>query len=470
MKKIMMISLLLSSTLLLAGIQIESMPSNPQRKNAVNKDIVLSYNSSIKEVRNIVVNISSTKKIRTDNNFKDMLNNPFLRQFFGDQLPRLQPQKRKAYSLGSGVIISKNGYIVTNNHVVDGADKIVVTLHGSKKEYKAKIIGQDPKTDIAVIKIDAKNLPVAKFGDSSKLLTGDIVFAIGNPFGVGESVTQGIVSALNKSSIGLNQYENFIQTDASINPGNSGGALVDTRGALIGINSAIISRSGGNNGIGFAIPSNMVKKIAVSLIDNGKIQRGYLGVSITDLKPDMKDLYKNNFGALILTVEKKSSAQKAGLQRGDLIIEVDGEKIKNANDLKNIVGSILPNKKITIKYERNKEIKTTHAVLSSMSNSKSLSGNQNDSYIRGLTVTNINQQIRMKYQIPKNINGVLITKVKLDSQADKIGFKRGDIIIQIQNQPISDIKSLNKALAKFKNRTKMIYVNRGGYVTYLIAK
>ncbi len=470
MKRITILSMLLSSTFLVAGIHIKSMPSNPERKDAVNKNIILSYNNSIKDVRNIVVNISSSKKISSNNNIKDLLNNPFLREFFGNQLPRLQPQNKKAYSLGSGVIISQNGYIVTNNHVVNGADKIVVTLHGSKKEYKAKIIGQDPKTDIAVIKIDAKNLSVARFGDSSKLLTGDIVFAIGNPFGVGESVTQGIVSALNKSSIGLNQYENFIQTDASINPGNSGGALVDTRGALIGINSAIISRSGGNNGIGFAIPSNMVKKIATTLINNGKIKRGYLGVSITDLKPNMKGLYKNDSGALILTVGKDSSAKKAGLKRGDLIIEVDGQKIKNANDLKNIVGSILPNKTITIKFERDKKIETTKATLANMSSAQSLGKDGASSYIEGLSVIQIDKQVRAKYQIPQDISGVLVTKVKLDSQADKIGFKRGDIIIQIQNQPVSDIKSLNKALSKFKNQSKMIYINRGGYVTYLIAK
>ena len=470
MKKITIASLLLSTSFLMANIQIHSIPGIPDRVNATNKNVVLSYNNSIKDMQQVVVNISSTKKINISRDLGNMLNNPLLKQFFGNRIPNSVPQQRKAHSLGSGVIISANGYIVTNNHVIDGADKIMVTVHGDKKEYKAKIIGQDPKTDIAVIKIDAKKLPIAKFGDSSKLLAGDIVFAIGNPFGVGESVTQGIVSALNKSSIGLNQYENFIQTDASINPGNSGGALVDTRGALIGINSAILSRSGGNNGIGFAIPSNMVKKIAISLINDGKIKRGYLGVSITDLKPDMKDLYKSNSGALILTVEKKSAAEKAGLQRGDLIIEVDGEKIKNANDLKNIVGSILPNKKITIKYERNKEVKVTKAVLANMSSSQSLSGKQQDSYIKGLTVTNISKQIRLKYQIPKDIKGILITKVKYNSQADKIGFKRGDIIIQIQNQPIKDIESLNRALSKFKNKTKMIYVNRGGYVTYLIVK
>lgn len=470
MKKIAIVSLLLGTSFLMASIQISSAPQTPKRENAANKNIVLSYNSSIKKMQKVVVNISSTKKIRVNRDLGSMLNNPFLRQFFGDRVPTYIPRERKAYSLGSGVIISSNGYIVTNNHVIDGADKIIVTIHGDKKEYKAKIIGQDPKTDVAVIKIKAKNLPVATFADSSKLLIGDIVFAIGNPFGVGESVTQGIVSALNKSSIGLNQYENFIQTDASINPGNSGGALVDTRGALIGINSAILSRSGGNNGIGFAIPSNMVKKVAISLINDGKIRRGYLGVAITDLKTDMKDLYKSNSGALVLTVEKDSAAKKAGLKRGDLIVSVNGKKVENANDLKNIIGSILPGKKVTIDFERNKKIQTTSAALLDMSSEKSFNGNNNDSYIKGLTVLQINDRVRTKYQIPRDLNGVLITDVKPDSKADKIGFKRGDVIIQVQNKVIKTIKDLNTVFGQYKNKTKIIYINRGGFVTYLITK
>ncbi len=470
MKRIVILPIILGASLLLANINIETMPNNPKREEVANKNIVLSYNSSIKGMQKSVVNISSTKNIRTNANMQNLLNNPFFRDFFGNKIPKLQPQNRLAHSLGSGVIISKDGYIVTNNHVVEGADSVTVTVHGSKKEYKAKIIGQDPKTDLAVIKIDAKNLHVAQFGDSSKLLEGDIVFAIGNPFGVGESVTQGIISALNKSSIGLNQYENFIQTDASINPGNSGGALVDSRGALIGINSAIISRSGGNNGIGFAIPSNMVKSIAVNLINNGKIKRGYLGVSITDLKANMKGLYKNDSGALILQVEKNSSANKAGLKRGDLIIEINNKKIKNANELKNIVGAILPNKTIQIKFERNKEIKNTKAILSDMGNVQSFGGNKNEVYIKGLSLTELTNQIKSLYKIPANIKGVLVTSVKINSQAQKIGFLKGDIIVQVQNISITSIKDLNRVFRQNKNKAKMIYINRGGYITYIVVK
>jgi len=468
MRKIIILPILMGTSLLLANINIQTVPDTTQRMGATNKNIILSYNSSIKDMKKSVVNISSTKQLRSYKNINNLLNNPLLKEFFGNRLPRLSPQRRKAYSLGSGVIISKDGYIVTNNHVVAGADKVMVTLNGSKKEYKAKIIGQDPKTDIAVIKIKAKDLPVAKFGDSSELLTGDVVFAIGNPFGIGESVTSGIVSALNKSSIGLNQYENFIQTDASINPGNSGGALVDSRGALIGINSAIISRSGGNNGIGFAIPSNMVKRIATSLVNNGEIKRGYLGVSISDLKQNMKGLFKNKAGAFILQVEKNSAAAKAGLKRGDLIIAVNNKKIKNANELKNIVGRILPNKNIKIKFERNKKILTTKAVLSDMGEKKSFGADKNEPYIKGLSVTQLSNQLKAKYSIPANIQGVLIIGVKQNSAADRYGFKEGDIIVQVQNNTIKSIKDLNLAFQKRKNKAKIVYINRQGYITYIV--
>ncbi len=470
MKKVFIILLsLFQITLLASNINILTMDSNPKRVDATKKGIILSYNNAIKEIKKSVVNISSTKKIKTDPRINQMFNNPFFRDFFGQQLPKI-PQKRKMYSLGSGVIISADGYIVTNNHVVDGADEIMVTISNSKKEYKAKIIGQDPKTDLAVIKIDAKNLPVARFGDSSNLLEGDIVFAIGNPFGVGESVTQGIISALNKSRIGLNQYENFIQTDASINPGNSGGALVDTRGALIGINSAILSRSGGNNGIGFAIPSNMVKKIATSLINNGKIERGFLGVSISDLKPDMKDLYNSDYGALVLSVEKESPAEKSGFKRGDLIVSVDNEKVEDANSLKNIIGSKKPGNKVSITYERDKKLKTANVKLAKLGDKGGFGSDIKEYGIEGLSVSNLTSQIRAQYNIPSSLEGVIVLDVKPDSKADSYGFKRGDIIIQVQNKTIKSMEDLNKALGENKNKTKIVYLNRGGYVTYLVIK
>ena len=261
MKKTILLSLALAGSLFAANIDISEAPARFDRVNPeFDKNVVLSYNSSISEAKKSVVNIATKTKRKIENNpMADMFNDPFFKHFFDFGFP----QERESSSLGSGVIISEDGQIVTNNHVVENADEIVVTLLDNDKEYTAKIIGTDSKTDLAIIKIEEKRLSAIKFADSSKSVEGDIVFAIGNPFGVGGTITQGIISALNKNNIGLNQYENFIQTDASINPGNSGGALVDSRGALIGINSAILSRSGGNNGVGFAIPSNMVKDIAL---------------------------------------------------------------------------------------------------------------------------------------------------------------------------------------------------------------
>ncbi len=437
-----------------------------------NGNKILSYYGILKEPQKSIVNISTTKDIFVNNQMYNLYQNPLFRDFFGQGFRRNQkiPRKflRKTYALGSGVILTTNGYIVTNNHVVAGANSIRVTIQGNSKTYTAKIIGRDPKTDIAVIKIDAKNLHPITFANSNNLKVGDIVFAIGDPFGIGKSTSQGIVSALNKNEVGINQYEDFIQTDASINPGNSGGALVDSRGDLIGINSAIITRSGGNNGIGFAIPSNMVKKIALALINNGKIVRGYLGVSITDLSNNLKSLYTNKEGAFVLSTQKNTPAYKAGIRRGDLIIEVDNKKIKNANDLKDLIGSMKPNEKVSIKVEReNNKIKTFNLRLEKMPGTEmSLLGK--NSLIRGLKVIALNQEIRYNYRIPKNVQGVFVADIKNGSQADKMGFHLYDVIIQINNHLIKNLDDYKNAMQKLKKG--IIYVQRGGFVIPLVYK
>lgn len=469
MKKITFLSFFATISLLAATIDIAQMPKDAPRVDANPNNVILSYNNSIKDAKKSVVNISTTKKTKQNDQLNEMMQNPFFKEFFGNKLPELKQQERKSHSLGSGVLISKNGYIVTNNHVVEGADEIVVTLPNDEKEYKAKIIGQDPKTDIAVVKIEANDLHVASFGDSSSLQEGDVVFAIGNPFGVGETITQGIISALNKNNVGLNQYENFIQTDASINPGNSGGALVDSRGALIGINSAILSKSGGNNGIGFAIPSNMVQKIATSLVEQGKIERGFIGVSISDLTNDLKELYDNKQGALILMIEKNSPAEKGGLQISDLIIEVDGIKIKNSNELKNTIAAIAPEKTVSITYERDKKIKTTKVKLAKMDNTKALDETSTTNPIEGLTLMELSDKTKAQYQIPKEIEGVLVTEVKDNSKAEKIGFREGDIIVQVEQMRINSLKDFTTAFKENSKNKKRIIINRQNFRTILVA-
>ena len=470
MKKSIILSIALAGALFGASIDIKEASSNYERVNpGFDKDVVLSYHSSVAEVKKSVVNIATKTKIKTANSpMSQMFDDPFFRHFFDFDIP--QHREREGSSLGSGVIISEDGYIVTNNHVVENADEIVVTLLDNDKEYKAKVIGTDPKTDLAIIKIDAKNLSAVKFADSSKAMEGDIVFAIGNPFGVGGTITQGIISALNKNNIGLNQYENFIQTDASINPGNSGGALVDSRGALLGINSAILSRGGGNNGIGFAIPSNMVKEIAEKLIVDGKIERGFIGVTISDMSSEQKEIYSNKEGALISSVEKDMPADKAGIKRGDLIVKIDDKSIKNANELKNLIGSKSPGSLVEVEFERNGKTQTATIKLDSMSKSGGTSRGASQSAVEGLSARNLTDDIRSKYNLDKDMEGILVTNVKNGSKAYEYGFEAGDIIIQVGQNDVKNLDDFDRYIKEYKGKKTLVWVIRGGIPQGLVIR
>ena len=469
MKKIVLISLVTASFLVGADIKFNEANSNITRVSPLSdKNSVLSYYDSIAQAKLSVVNISTTKTVNNAG-IEQMFNDPFFNEFFGFNFAKpKEKEKEKTTSLGSGVIISNDGYIVTNNHVIEDSDQIVVTLANGGKEYKAKLIGSDPKTDLAVVKIEANGLNAITFADSSKLLDADVVFAIGNPFGVGESITQGIVSGLNKDNIGLNQYENFIQTDASINPGNSGGALVDSRGYLVGINSAILSKSGGNNGIGFAIPSNMVKDIAKKLIVDGKIERGFIGVTIANLTDEQKELYTNKEGALISGVEQGMPADEAGLKRGDLVISANDKVIKNANDLKNFIGSLTPNSGVDITYERSNKIMNAKIKLANADhNSKDIA---KSIIIEGLSVSNLSDEIRYKYKISPDTQGVLVTDVKSGSKAEDFGFERGDVIVQVGEESIKDLQTFANTVKNTKGKKTLVWINRGGIIQGLVIK
>lgn len=457
------------------AFEFKNAPEVQERINPSNSpQSIQSYASSLGDATKAVVNISTQKQVSNTIPNHPMFNDPFFQQFFGDIYGQI-PRDRIERSLGSGVLISADGYIITNHHVIDGADKILVSLSGSTKEYTAKVIGSDSRSDLAVIKIEA-NTPTISFANSDKVQVGDVVFAIGNPFGVGETVTQGIVSALNKSGIGINDYENFIQTDASINPGNSGGALIDSRGALIGINTAILSRTGGNHGVGFAIPSEMVKKIAKELIEKGAIKRGYLGVGIQDVSEDLQESYAQKEGALLISIEPQSPAAKAGLMVWDLITEVEGKKITNAQDLKNLIGMLPPKQKITIKYIRDKQKRTAQVVLGELSNDEGVHAsnaqgapNNTNGGIDGLSVNEITQSLRQRYRIPDNIQGVVVTEVRRDSLADRAGFGIGDVIAQIEDSNITKPSDFWAALSKFKNKNKRILVySRNGIKTIIL--
>jgi serine protease DegQ len=309
---------------------------------------VSSYNQAVRRATPSVVNIFSSKEVRTPRH--PLLNDPIFRRFFGDQLP---DEAQRASSLGSGVIVSSNGYLLTNHHVVEAADEIEVALPDGKK-LLAKVVGNDPETDLAVLRVDAENLPVITFGSSDALRVGDVVLAIGNPFGVGQTVTGGIVSALGRTGLGINTFENFIQTDAAINPGNSGGALVDAGGNLVGINTAIFSRSGGSMGIGFAIPVSTAKMVLEQIVKTGSVTRGWIGVEVQELTPQAAESFKlgDTRGALIAGVLRGGPADKAGFKPGDVLYEVEGKPVADPSSMLNAVAALAPGASAHMKLKR----------------------------------------------------------------------------------------------------------------------
>ena len=408
-----------------------------------------SYAPIVKKVAPSVVNIYTTRFIREHARRNPLFNDPLFRQFFGGQMPDDgRETSRREQSLGSGVIVSPNGYILTANHVVENADEVKVSIADNKKEYTARVIGKDEATDVAVLKIDATTLPAVTLADSDQLEVGDIVLAIGNPFGVGQTVTMGIVSALGRNGLGFEGYENFIQTDAAINPGNSGGALADAEGRLVGINTAIISPSGGNNGIGLAVPINMARSVMDRLIKGGKITRGYLGIFPQDIDDGLAQQFSlpDDNGALVGDVFPGSPAQKAGLRSGDVIESVNGKIITGAENLKLVISQLQPGTAATLKVIRNGLTKTIVVTLgelpdnasASTGNSGSNSQTAHADMLDGVTVADIESEIRQQLNIPNSIQGALVSEVDENSNSAEAGLKQGDIIIEINKQPVTD--------------------------------
>jgi len=424
-------------------------------------------------VRPAVVNISTTTTIPAEENpFGDMFNDPFFRRFFGDQFNHPGPnRKHKSSALGSGVIVSDKGYILTNNHVVKGADEIKVVLY-DKREFKGKIVGTDSKTDLAVVKIDAKDLPTVKMGSSSALKTGDVVLAIGNPFGLNQTITMGIVSAVGRSHIGLADFEDFIQTDAAINPGNSGGALVNTNGELVGINTAIFSTSGGYMGIGFAIPSDMATGVMDSIIKHGKVIRGWLGVSIQDLSPDLAKSFNitEQTGALVSGVMDDSPAYKAGLKRGDLIIELDGKTIADSTSLRNMVSALAPGTKIGIRIIRDGSQQSLTATLGEFKEKAEIKKTEYKNVLKGITVQDLTASLRDKLEIPDDTNGVIVTDVTSDSPSHGL-LQANDVIQEVNRQSIKSAQEYEQAVSKIKEKDGVLLLiyRRGGSI-YLTIK
>jgi len=427
------------------AIKVETTP--------VNRDARLgaSFAPVVKKAAPSVVNIYSTHIVHERLMRNPLLNDPLFRQFFGDQFPNDDRERtRRERSLGSGVIISPDGYILTANHVVDGADEIKVSIGENKKVYAAKVIGTDQPTDVAILKIDAKDLPAIALADSEQLEVGDIVLAIGNPYGLHQTVTMGIVSALGRSGLtGFNQYQDFIQTDAAINPGNSGGALVDAEGRLVGINTAIISRGGGNQGIGFAVPINLARHVMERLISGGRVMRGYLGILPQNIDAGLAKQFNlpDQNGALVGDVLPDTPAAKAGIKSGDVIVAFNGKDIPDAHSFQLIVSECSPGSSATVKLLSNGRTKTITVTLAELpvkmlqsqnDRNNSDSGSSTADALDGVTVQDLNQGIRQQLKVPDEIRGALVTDVDRDSNSAESGLQRGDVIVEVNRQLVSN--------------------------------
>jgi serine protease Do len=420
-----------------------------------------------------VVNIHTSKIVKPEGrNLSPFFNDPFFRQFFGDQFGQLNPEPQREQSLGSGVIVSSDGTILTNNHVVDGASDIKVQL-SDKREFRAKLIGTDPKTDIAVLKIDAKDLPTLPLGDSNQIQVGDLVFAIGDPFGIGETATMGIVSATGRGGLGIEDYEDFIQTDASINPGNSGGALIDIHGNLMGINTAILSGgSGGNQGIGFAIPINMVRRIMDQLLTNGKVIRGYLGVYIQDANSDLAKQFGLNQGGgvLIGDVTPGTPAAKAGLEKGDIILKLNGKPVESRTDLQAQISQMAPGTPVRLDIWRDGKSREFDVTLGELpEKSAKLTPSEGESgALEGVEVQNLTPDIAQQLNLPSSTAGVVVTNVDQASAAASAGLQREDVIQEVNHHAVANVSDFRRALANAGNQPVLLLINRGGITNYLV--
>ncbi len=409
-----------------------------------------------------VVNISTSKTVKTP---RLPFDDPLFRKFFGEG----RTQKQKVFSLGSGVIATPDGYIVTCNHVIEGAEDIVVRLNDSR-EFKGKIVGLDSRTDIAIIKITAENLPTVAWGDSDKLRTGAVVIAIGNPYGLNQTVTMGIVSATGRAGMGLVDYEDFIQTDASINPGNSGGALINSRGELIGINDAIFSTSGGNQGIGFAIPSSMAKNVMDSIISQGKVVRGYLGVQVQPLTANLAKQFrmKHDKGILVVDVTEGGPADKGGIKRGDVIVGFDNKDLDNPFQLKNLVASSKPGKMVEIKIFRDGSPLILPVVITELpTETVAAPLTESNNALKGVTVQDLNADILQQLGITRDIQGVVVMNVDEESRALGV-LKRGDIVMEVNKKPVDSLIAFKEATSKISQKDDvLLLVMRGGFVQYI---
>ena len=440
-----------------------------------------SYASVVKRVAPSIVKVTVQMKARgasfgqgDEGNMFPGLSDPNLRQFFGNRL-QVVPDVPES-GVGSGVIVSSDGYIVTNNHVVDGATQVVVTF-ADGREMTARVVGRDPQTDVAVIKVQAKDLPAVTFAPSHNVEVGDRVLAIGNPFGIGETVTTGIVSATGRrAGLGL-AYEDFIQTDAAINPGNSGGALVDVEGRLVGINTAILSHSGGFQGVGLAVPSDLVGNVADSLVAHGKVVRGYVGIGIQDLTPGLADTFglKVTGGALVTDVQPNSPGFRAGLKSGDVITAIDGQPVDSASRLSLAVGETSPGTTISLDVLRDGSPERVRVTTVNKTagdhrdgDESSAASTDDQGVLNGVDVSDVDSGARRDLNLPERLSGAVITRVDPESASARSGLREGDVILEINRKPVSSAKDAVDLCTSATSRKTLVKLWSHGNTIFVV--
>ena len=434
------------------------------------------FSSVVEPLLPMVVNISTSKTVKVPAYQSPFFEDPFFRQFFGDHFGEQQREQRE-HSLGSGVIVNPDGYILTNNHVVEGATDVRVTLN-DKRSLNARIVGTDPRSDIAVLKIPATKLAAITLGNSAKMRVGDIVLAIGDPFGIGETVTMGIVSATERKGLGIEGpggFEDFIQTDAAINPGNSGGALVNTHGELIGINAAIITGGGGGNqGIGFAIPINMGRSVMEQILKTGKVSRGYMGIGIQELTPDLAKSFGagSSEGALISSVEPDGPGGKAGLQKGDIVTALNDQTISDYQDFRLRIAQMAPGTAVTLDVWRDGHKRKVTVTLAEYPETKTAQATTeptvNASATKGLQVETLTSDVARQLNLRPNTRGVVVIAVDPDSPSADTGLQRGDVIQEVSHKEVDNLEQFQAAIREAGNKPLLLLVNRGGNTQYVV--